>query len=177
MSKDYGSLPVDKRMIRDITLELIEEFQASEVPLYNRVPRVEEQDHGHFRKDVLIEICKVTFKILNVFGNAYLHPDTVSVDKIDKELRNFYNEEVQKRTNSKLIQAFRDGRDAIKEITDLKFKMQRIHNTEPKNMIPDIISVVEKIRYQFLALLHTPTPALPTATTPATTSAPAPPPQ
>lgn len=152
MSKDKGkSLTEPQRLTRDATLELIEEFQATEVPLYDRIPRAvgTGKGLGDFDEKILKHLCAATHEILKVFGDAYLEPNAKIKDQRQKDLREFYNKEVQKRIGSDLARAFRYGREAITKINNFRNDMQKIHNKNPKNLIPEITTVVLEIKEVF----------------------------
>lgn len=140
---------------RDITLDIVEEFQASEVPFYSRL-HIKEKP-GTYLKAPMKELCEVSMKVVKTMYDAYAKTSTDTGLKIeDVAIQNviaFYNKQMELRTKSVLRTLFVQGRKELRKINDAIFNMERIASDPPADIVEKIKLAGETVYAKFDATL------------------------
>lgn len=136
---------------RDITLDIIEEFQASEVPFYSRL-HIESRP-GNYQKAPMKELCEVSMTVLKTLHEAYTKTTTDTglqlEDSATQKVTNFYNSQIELRTKSVLRTLFVQGRGELRKINKAIFDMERIASEAPADVIKQIKLAGETVYTKF----------------------------
>lgn len=147
--KEAGEIQVKER---DITLHMIEEFQASEVEHYTRAfikLQDKTKDDEKFRA-IVMELCAVSQEIVTIFRKRFQRA-TLSTKELEKggKVMQFFDSEMTRRKASPLKSIFEEGRKVIKSIDKAMYDVERAGPRASPDSFKQIITEAEQLETKF----------------------------
>lgn len=139
---------------RDIALNLIEEFQTSEVPEYARAlhkHKINEISIAEFTT-IVKALCDGSQKILQVFAKGYKKLQLTAEESgnpVIVSVRKFFDDELNRRKSSKLRMTFEKGRVEITLINKAIYDVERVGPRASPESYARIISGAQTLEANF----------------------------